>query len=145
MRRWKWMLSLVAAVVYLPVVFASTTPAGNWTTIDDKTGVKRAQVHFIIQDGVMSGTVAKVYPRPGDSGICSSCPGEFKDKPTLGMRIVWGLRDKGDGTWDGGRILDAKTGKIYRVKITMKGDQLIVRGYIGLSMLGRTQVWERVG
>lgn len=138
--------SALVLMFYFPLVFAqSATPEGNWVTIDDKTGEKRAVIQFVIKEGKMSGTVVDVYPQPGDTGICSACPGAFKDKPIKGMQIAWGLRDKGDGaTWDGGQILDAKTGKIYHFKITMKDNKLYVRGYIGFSLLGRTQVWERV-
>ncbi len=144
MKAFKGVFSALFAILYLPVAFALATPEGNWVTIDDKTGEKRAIINFVIQDGTMTGTVAGTYPKPGDTGICSACPGDFKDKPIKGMQIVWGLKDKGDGTtWDDGQILDAKTGRIYHFKMTMKGDKLYVRGYIGISMLGRTQVWER--
>ena len=116
---------------------------GNWAVVDDKTGEKRAVLHFVIKDGTLSGTIESVYAQAGDTGVCSACPGDFKDKLIQGLEIVWGLKEGNDGEWDGGRILDAQMGKIYRVKMSMKGDKLYVRGYIGLAMLGRTQVWER--
>ena len=60
------------------------------------------------------------------------------------MTIAWGLRRDGDA-WSGGRILDPDNGKEYSVKFTPGNDgrTLEVRGYIGMPMLGRTQVWQR--
>lgn len=139
----KVIFALLMVVFCLPLAAAQQTLEGNWTTVDDSTGEKRAVVHFAIKDGILSGTVESIYARPGDTGICSNCPGEFKDRPIMGLQIVWGLKENSTDEWDGGQILDAKVGKIYRVKMSMKGDKLYVRGYIGLPMLGRTQVWER--
>lgn len=133
---------LVLLFFYVSAALADS-PQGSWTTFDDKTGEKRAVVRLSILDGVLSGKILKVYPKPGDRGICAKCPGQFKDKPIEGLRFVWGLREHGDGMWAGGRILDPKTGKIYHVKLSVKGDKLYVRGYVGMSMLGRTQIWRR--
>lgn len=143
MKTWKICVAFMFMAFYLTSGYANETPVGNWTTIDDKTGQKRAIIQFTLNDGVLSGTVVGVYPQPGDSGVCSACPGNFKDKQIKGMQIIWGLSDKGKGSWEGGHILDPKAGKIYRMKMTMKGNKLFVRGYIGVSILGRTQIWER--
>jgi uncharacterized protein (DUF2147 family) len=132
------------AFFYQVTVFAGQTAEGNWITVDENTGDRRAVINFAVKDGVMYGTIAETYPRPGDTGFCSNCPGEFKGKPIKGLKIAWGLKEKGNGEWVDGRILDAKTGRIYRLKLSLKGDRLYVRGYYGISLLGRTQVWERV-
>ena len=134
---------LLIAACYLPIAFAGQSPAGKWTTIDDKTGEKRAVVKISVSGDTLNGTIVKVFPAPGDTGICSECPGAFKGKKILGLGFLWGLKDEGDGEWSGGSILDPKTGKIYKAKITLKDNKLYVRGYIGISMLGRTQVWVR--
>lgn len=133
----------LAALLFAPLALAVGSPAGTWTTIDDKTGVKRAIVHLSASGGTLSGTIVKVIPQPGDTGICSKCPGAFKNKPIKGIQFLWGLKDKGNGVWDGGQILDPKTGKVYRAKITQNGNQLNVRAYVGISTLGRTQVWVK--
>ena len=143
MRAWKLFCTCIFAMVFMPIAMAQQSPAGLWTTIDDKTNEKRAVVKLVVNNGVLSGTIVRVYPKPGDTGICMNCPGQFKDKPMIGMEFVWGLKEKHPNYWYGGHIIDGKTGKIYRVKMTVKGNKLHVRGYIGLSMLGRTQVWER--
>lgn len=142
MRTRKFLSAFVLLFLFLPVAIAQSI-TGNWTTIDDKTGQKRAVVNLVVKNGVLSGTVVKVYPQPGDTGFCINCPGRFKDKPMIGMEFVWGLKEKRPNSWYGGQIIDGKTGKIYRVKMALKGNKLYVRGYVGLSMMGRTQVWLR--
>ena len=61
------------------------------------------------------------------------------------MTILWGLKDEGEA-WKGGQILDPDNGKTYRCKMTVSDDgrELDVRGYIGISLIGRTQTWLRV-
>jgi len=60
------------------------------------------------------------------------------------MMIVWGLKDD-DGVWKGGKILDPDNGKTYSCKMELaaKGQELDVRGFIGISLIGRTQTWYR--
>ena len=143
MRTWKVVGFFIFTILYLPAAVAHSAIDGLWTTIDDTTGKKRALVRLTTHNGVLGGTIVDVYPEPGDTGFCSKCPGAFKDKPTKGLQFIWGLKEKAPGAWDDGHILDGKTGKIYRVKMTVKGNKLYVRGYVGLSMLGRTQIWVR--
>ncbi len=127
---------------YLLFAFAGSA-TGTWITIDDKTGAKRAIVQISDSGGTLSGTVVKVFPQPGDTGLCQNCPGAFKGKKVVGLNFLWGLKADGDNQWSGGSILDPKTGKIYKAKVTLKGNKLYVRGYLGVSLLGRTQVWVR--
>lgn len=143
MQRSKQYVIFFLAFFWVRLLAASPSPEGYWTMIDDKTGKPRVLVNVIINDGILSGVIEDVYKQPGDKGVCSKCPGEFKDKPTHGLRFVWGLRESSPGLWDGGHILDPKTGKIYRVKMTIKSKKMYVRGYVGFSMLGRTQIWLR--
>jgi uncharacterized protein (DUF2147 family) len=127
-------------------VAAEPTPVGIWTTIDDHTHQARSRVEISERDGVLSGRVVRIFPQPGepDDPRCEDCKGARHDQPVLGMTILWNLRRNGDH-WDGGEILDPETGDIYRVTLhpIAGGAKLEVRGYIGISLLGRTQVWER--
>lgn len=136
-------LSGLLAFCCLSTSMAASLAGTSWTTIDDKTSKPRAVVMLNERNGVVSGHIETIYPQPGDTGICSKCPGQFKDKPIKGLEFLWGLKQSGENNWDGGQILDPKTGKIYRAKLMLKGNKLYVRGYIGVSVLGRTQIWER--
>ena len=62
------------------------------------------------------------------------------------MIILWGLRASGDTGWKGGQIIDPTKGKVYKAKLKLREDgKLEVRGFIGFSFIGRTQVWEPEG
>lgn len=143
MRCFKLLSVLLLNVLFLPVAIAQT-PVGIWTTIDDKTGKKRAEVRLNVSDsGELTGTIIHVYSQKGDTGVCQNCPGELKGKPIEGLEVLWGLKEKKHGIWTDGHVLDAKSGKIYHAKMTLKGNRLYMRGFVGLSMLGRTQIWVR--
>lgn len=122
------------------------SPAGVWKTIDDKTGKERSLVRVVDNNGVFEGKVEKIFEQPGDdpNHLCKKCEGERKDRPIIGMTFLWGLKKDGD-LYSGGEILDPKNGKIYRAKMKMieGGRKLEVRGYIGLSLFGRSQTWIR--
>src|SRR4029450_10476234 len=122
------------------------SPAGLWKTIDDKTGMERSLVRIAENNGVFEGKGEKIFQQPAEapSHLCKKCDGERKDKPILGMTFLWGLKKDGD-QYSGGEILDPKNGKIYRAKmrLTEGGRKLEVRGYIGLSLFGRSQTWLR--
>lgn len=127
------------------VFAAENTPVGTWKTIDDVTGKPKSIVQITNDNGELKATVLQVLQSDeGPHPTCKACDGERKDKPVEGMNIMWGVHQDGD-VWDGGKILDPKTGKVYKVKLQTEdnGNKLTVRGYIGFSLLGRSQVWER--
>ena len=74
---------------------------------------------------------------------CTLCKGEDQNKPILGLVVIKKLA-KNDDVFNGGTITDPKNGKQYRCKISLDGkDKIIVRGYIGISLFGRSQTWIR--
>jgi len=125
---------------------AEPSPAGLWKTIDDQTGKERGVIRITEKDGAYQGRIEKIFPDPGDdpNPRCEKCSGTRRNQPVLGMTIMWGLTKQGD-EYGGGEILDPETGKIYRVKMKPQngGKTLDVRGFIGLSFIGRTQTWIR--
>jgi uncharacterized protein (DUF2147 family) len=65
-------------------------------------------------------------------------------RPLMGLVNLWGFKYKGEQTWDNGHIYDPKNGKEYKCVITMKDkNTLDVRGYIGITLIGRTDIWTR--
>ena len=120
------------------------TPIGLWKTIDDQTKQPKALVRVEEHGGVLSGRIEKLFDVPQPNPVCEACTDERKGKPIIGMTIVSGVK-KFDDHWGDGKILDPKSGKVYSVKITPAADgkTLEVRGFVGVPMLGRTQVWLR--
>ena len=141
-------VSVCVAALSLAALAASDgdSPAGLWKTIDDKSGKERALVRIVDNNGVFEGSVEKIFDQPGDDleHLCRRCAGERKNKPIVGMTFMWGLKKDGD-QWDGGKILDPNIGMIYRGRLRLKdgGRKLEVRGYIGISLFGRSQTWLR--
>ncbi len=125
---------------------AQESPVGLWKTIDDKTGQPKSLVRITESQGVLTGKIEKLMRKPDEdqNPLCNECEGELKDKPILGMTILNGLKKDGS-EWTGGTILDPKNGKTYKSKLEVidGGKKLSLRGYIGVPMFGRSQVWER--
>ena len=122
------------------------SPVGIWTTIDDSTGKPKSLVRIAEKGGALTGTIIKlINPKDGNPNpMCDKCSGALKDKPIVGMTIMRGLTQD-DDEWSGGTILDPETGNTYKVylEVLEGGKKLKVRGYIGISLLGRTQYWIR--
>ncbi len=122
-----------------------SSPIGYWKTIDDKTHKPKAVVYIYKSGDKLYGEIVKLFRKKNRCPKCTKCSGWRKNKPVCGMLILWNLKNKGD-YWGDGRILDPNNGKTYRswIQVIEKGKKLKVRGYIGISLLGRTQYWIRV-
>jgi len=122
------------------------SPVGRWLTLDDATGKATSVVSIWEEKGKLYGRIEKLIdPDPKDPDPrCDRWEGELKGKPLIGLRILWDLRKDG-AEWTGGRILDPDNGKVYKCSITVEhdGEKLKVRGFIGFSLLGRTEYWLR--
>ena len=142
----KALLCCLALVLPSPLLAAEASPLGYWTTIDDHTHEARSIVEIGEHDGALSGRIVKLFRKPDEiqDPVCKECSGARHDARVIGMEILWGVRRSGD-EWNGGEILDPETGSTYRVTLrpAPDGRTLDVRGFIGFSLLGRTQVWER--
>lgn len=140
----RWIILLLAWCT--SAALAQSTPAGLWRTIDDHTGKEKSLVRIVEVNGEFRGTIEKLFREPGEdpNPNCDKCTGDKKNKPVIGMMILTGLK-KDNSQWAGGEILDPQNGKIYRCKAWLenKGHDLHVRGFIGMALLGRTQIWKR--
>ena len=123
------------------------SPVGTWVSVDDKDNKPRSHVRISERDGTLTGYITKIIPRPGDPAEmkCDLCEGSQKDKPLVGLKILWGLKKDGK-EWSGGYILDPENGKSYKcfIEVQDKGKKLKVRGFLGVAALGRTQYWEKL-
>lgn len=117
---------------------------GKWKTIDDETGKPKSIVEiFKKSDGKYYGRISQLLAKP-EHETCVKCSDDRKNKPLLGLEIIRGLK-KDDGEFTGGNITDPKNGKTYKCTITKNGDdKLNVRGYIGFSLIGRSQTWYKI-
>ena len=116
---------------------------GIWVNIDDATGVAKSEIELYVVQGKLYGRVSKLL-LPEDQGKkCVNCKGSEKDKPIEGLIIVRGL-SRDDAAWSDGKIMDPANGKSYDCTIRLEDpNTLNVRGFLGFSFLGRTQVWKR--
>lgn len=134
-------------LLVLPCAWADdSTPAGLWQNVDDVTGKPKALIRISEHQGVFEGRIEKLYRAQGQeqNPRCTACEGARHNQPVIGMVFMSGLRKEGD-EYTGGEILDPDNGKVYRSKLKLAdgGRKLVVRGYIGFPMLGRSQVWIR--
>lgn len=131
--------------LFIPLVFHAQhqNVIGKWKTIDDETGEPLSVIEIFENKGKIYGKVVRIFD-PKNNRTCEKCSGDDKDKPILGLTVIKGLTKDGD-VYSGGKILDPKHGRLYKCYITIHDtDKLKVRGYIGFSLIGRTQYWHRV-
>lgn len=121
---------------------------GKWLQIDDKTGTSKAVLEIRKEaNDTYTARIIKVTPRPGytPQEKCNSCPAPYTNQPILGMDVLKGLKYKSENQYDDGKVIDPLTGKIYsaNARLNPTGKRLTLRGYIGISLIGRSQTWIR--
>lgn len=137
----KKMLFAFAALLISSLSFAQIE--GKWKTIDDETGQAKSIVEvFKKSNGQYYGKITQLMAKP-ENETCVKCTDDRKNKPLIGLEIIRGLKKSGN-EFTGGTITDPKTGKTYKCTITRAGNKLNVRGYVGFSLIGRTQTWHKV-
>jgi uncharacterized protein (DUF2147 family) len=142
-------LLLLAALIPAAGIAARAEPSavGLWEQVDEKTG--RAESWFKITErgGVYEGAIVKIFFKPGEdeNWICDKCEGAERGKPVLGLTLIKGMRRNGT-SYEGGTIMDPRDGSVYRalMQLSADGQQLEVRGYLGISLFGRSQTWRRL-
>jgi uncharacterized protein (DUF2147 family) len=136
------LLLLVAALGLPPAgAAADLTPTqilGNWLT-EHHDGIIEVS---LAADGTHQGRIAGGN---APQRLDSHNPDESKrDRPLLGQFIVKGMKYDGEGKWSGGTIYDPDNGRSYKCRWELlDAARLQVRGFIGFSLLGRSQVWTR--
>jgi len=146
------MILIFFAVFFCVSAYAASDVIGTWKQIQDQ-GANKGKVASYIEiyenNGVFFGKISKLLIDPPDS-VCNKCPGDLKNKPLVGMVILQNMKktgevDKEHGLeYAGGKILDPDSGDIYKCKMWVKDDVLTVRGFIGISLLGRSGQWFRL-
>ncbi|MGB1972395.1 MAG: DUF2147 domain-containing protein [Flavobacteriaceae bacterium] len=130
-------------LTFLFSFFQPTTVEGIWVNIDDETGIKKSEIVLYIEKGKLYGRIERLLLEEDKGKLCTNCKGKDKNRPIEGLVIINGLIQKGD-VWTGGEIMDPANGKAYDCTIKLDGENTLnVRGFLGFSFLGRTQVWQR--
>jgi uncharacterized protein (DUF2147 family) len=116
---------------------------GKWQVIDSD-GKPGGHVETYLENGKLFGRVTQVKPDRTDKDVCVKCSGALKNQLILGMVILRNFHPQGDD-WVDGTAVDPENGKEYKGKVWAVGsDQLNMRGFIGISLLGRTETWVRI-
>jgi uncharacterized protein (DUF2147 family) len=144
----KKLIFVVACALFLMTGFASAEEAdavlGQWYTDAEK---KDVVVEIYKDNDLYSGKVVWLKNPNEDDGtpkVDDENPDEARrNDPILGMNLVKGFTYKGKNKWAGGTIYDPNNGKTYKCKMSLKGDDLKVRGFIGVALFGRTVHWMR--
>ncbi len=134
---------MYAIILAALLSFQTNTVQGTWVNIDDETGIEKSEITLYVENGKLYGKIERLL-LPEDQGkVCEKCKGKDKNQPIEGLIIVKGLVKDGE-VWTDGKILDPANGKSYDCTIKLDDtNTLNVRGYLGFSFIGRSQVWKR--
>jgi len=143
----QFLLMAVITLMILPFsLSAQKDIVGVWKTIDDDGVTEKSFVEIYKEGNVYKGKITHIIKEADRKNVCDECDEDDPryNKPIVGMIIIDKLKKVEDNKWDDGKILDPSSGSVYDCTMTIKpnGD-LEVRGYMGWSLLGRSQTWKK--
>ena len=136
-----WLMMLMLLPTALPAQHADAV-TGIWLNEE-----KDAKIQIFRSGNTYAGKlvwIANAYEADGKTPRKDSKNPDaaLRNRGLLNLVILNGF-EFDDGEWEDGKIYDPKSGKTYSSKMKLKGNTLEIRGYVGVSLLGRTTVWTR--
>lgn len=129
--------------VFVTISGFSQTIFGNWNSYDEETNKIESVIEVYEKDSKAFAKIISISDSNRSAATCVECSGKRKNAAILGMNILTGLTKDGN-EWSRGKILDPKNGKEYKCYLQLlDNNTLKLRGYIGISMFGRTAIWKR--
>jgi uncharacterized protein (DUF2147 family) len=134
-----------ACLLLLPLLsFGQNGFIGMWKNLDDEDGKEKSHIKVYEENGELKAQVVKLLPN-AKLRVCEACKGALKNKPIEGMFIMSGMKPQKDGTYSDGTIVNPKNGKTYSCTISLENKDIMkVRGFVGVSLLGKTQYWYKL-
>jgi uncharacterized protein (DUF2147 family) len=139
------LLALPAAASSAPADARLASPAGLWEALDTH-GHSEGLIRIYEVAGLYYGRIEPSSPTDDRNARCTRCSDYRHNQPIIGLVLMRHLRPE-NGEYVGGDLLDPDTGHIWgcSLRLTDGGRELIVRGFFGISLLGSSQTWKRVG
>ena len=143
-------LALLALLLALPVLRAAaatgawSSPVGLWSPLD-RSGKPVGLVAIYEKNGLYYGRIEPLSPADNRAARCTHCTGSRKNQLMDGLVLMQHLSYR-NGKYVGGNILDPRTGRVYDCELRLidGGRKLVMRGYVGIPLLGLSEVWERM-